>query len=111
MTNNTGITPAGFQVLLEVVDVPEKTSGGIILADETKDIQKHAASVCKVIALGPDAYKNEHKFPSGPYCSEGDFILLNKYSGKICKTAGKDLRLINDDEVCGTVESPTSYFE
>ncbi len=64
-------------------------------------------SICGfVLKMGPDAYEDEKKFPHGPYCNEGDWILMRSYSGTRFKIHGKEFRLINDDSVEAVVEDP-----
>ena len=59
-----------------------------------------------VIAMGPDAYKNSERFPSGPFCEKGDWIVMRAYSGTRFMVHGKEFRLINDDSVEAVVEDP-----
>ena len=58
------------------------------------------------MALGPDAYASKDRFPSGPYCKEGDFIMMRSYSGTRLKVHGREFRLLNDDSVEAVVEDP-----
>jgi co-chaperonin GroES (HSP10) len=59
-----------------------------------------------VIKMGPDAYKDEKRFPSGPYCKTGDFVLVRPHAGTRLKIHGREFRIINDDSVEGVVEDP-----
>ena len=64
-------------------------------------------SICGfVLKMGPDAYQNAERFPNGPYCDEGEWILMRSYSGTRFKVHGKEFRLINDDSVEAVVEDP-----
>lgn len=66
--------------------------------------------VVQVIDMGPDAYKDEARFPNGPYCKIGDYVLIRAYSGTRFRIHGKELfRVINDDSVEAVVEDPTGY--
>ena len=56
--------------------------------------------------MGPDAYDDKKKFPNGPYCNEGDWVLMRSYSGTRFKIHGKEFRLINDDSVEAVVQDP-----
>ena len=70
---------------------------------ETEEI----GSICGfVLKMGPDAYQNAERFPNGPYCDEGEWILMRSYSGTRFKVHGKEFRLINDDSVEAVVEDP-----
>jgi co-chaperonin GroES (HSP10) len=98
--------PSGYHVLVAVPDIEEKFESGIIKSDETKKVEEILATVFFVVKLGPDCYKDENKFPNGPWCKEGDFILARPHSGTRLKIHGKDLRLINDDSVEAVVQDP-----
>lgn len=98
--------PQGYKILIGLPEVDELTEGGILKAQETQH-HEEVGSVCGfVIALGPDAYQDSDKFPNGPYCKEGDWILMRSYSGTRFTIDGKELRLINDDSVEATVDDP-----
>ncbi len=98
--------PKGYKLLIALPEPDEVTEGGIIKAKQTMEIEE-IGSICGfVLKMGPDAYKDDKKFPSGPYCSEGDWILMRSYSGTRFKIHGKEFRLINDDSVEAIVEDP-----
>ena len=63
------------------------------------------------MALGPDAYADKKRFPSGAYCKEGDFIIMRSYSGTRIKIHGKEFRLINDDSVEAVVDDPRGVYK
>ena len=98
--------PKGYKLLIALPEPDEVTEGGIIKAKQTMEIEE-IGSICGfVLKMGPDAYEDEKKFPHGPYCSEGDWILMRSYSGTRFKIHGKEFRLINDDSVEAVVEDP-----
>jgi len=99
--------PKGWKVLVAMPEVEEKTEGGIIKASRTmKD--EEVANICGfVIKLGPEAYKDEKRFASGPWCEEGDWVIFRAYSGTRIMMYGQEFRLINDDTVEAVVEDPT----
>ena len=68
--------------------------------------EEHATTVLFVLKVGPDAYKDKAKFPTGAWCEEGDFVLVRTYSGTRFKIFGKEFRLINDDQVDAVVQDP-----
>jgi co-chaperonin GroES (HSP10) len=68
--------------------------------------EEHATTVLFVLKVGPDAYKDTTKFPTGAWCKEGDFVLVRTYSGTRVKIFGKEFRLINDDQVDAVVQDP-----
>jgi co-chaperonin GroES (HSP10) len=98
--------PSGYRILCAVPDVEEKTEGGIYKADVTLHHEELLTTVLFVMKLGPDAYKDQSRFPSGPWCKEGDFVLVRPHAGTRVKIHGKEFRLINDDAVEAVVEDP-----
>lgn len=101
--------PTGFHLLIAIPEVSETTKGGVYVPDKLKEAEETASIVGFVIAAGPDAYKDEGKFPSGPWCEEGDFVIFRSYSGTRFKVLGREFRLINDDTVEAVVEDPRGY--
>ena len=101
--------PQGYKILIGVPEVNEKTEGGVFMPDGLKQAEETASIVGFVIRLGPDAYNDESKFPNGPWCREGDFVIFRSYSGTRFKIHGKEFRLINDDTVEAVVEDPRGY--
>lgn len=98
--------PTGYRILCAVPDVEEKTAGGLFKADITKQFEELTTPVLFVLKVGPDAYKDEKRFPSGPWCKEGDFIITRPMAGSRIKIHGREFRMINDDAVEGVVEDP-----
>lgn len=98
--------PSGYRILCAVPDVEEQTEGGIFKADITKQYEELTTPVLFVLKVGPDAYKDEKRFPSGPWCKEGDFILTRPMAGSRVKIHGREFRLLNDDAVEAVVEDP-----
>lgn len=98
--------PSGYKILIALPEVDEKTEGGIIKAQQTKQLEEVGSIVGFVMKLGPDAYQDKEKFPNGPYCKEGDFILMRSYSGTRFSIHDREFRLINDDSVEAIVDDP-----
>jgi len=99
-------TPTGYRILI-LPFVPGKvTRGGIHLAKQTVDKERLATVVGYVVRLGPDAYKDDRKFPKGPWCQEGDWIIFGRYAGARIQIEGGDLRLLNDDEILAVINDP-----
>jgi len=98
--------PSGYRILCGIPEIEEKTAGGIFKADETKKFEELTTPVLFVIKLGPDAYADAGKFPTGPWCKEGDFVLTRPHAGSRVKIHGREFRLINDDSVEAVVEDP-----
>lgn len=98
--------PSGFKLLCAVPHIEEEYASGLIKADETKRVEEQTTVVLFVVKIGPDAYKDTSRFPSGPWCKVGDFVLTRPYSGTRVVIHGKEFRIINDDTVEGVVDDP-----
>jgi len=99
--------PTGWKLLCMVPDVTETfENSSIIKADTFMKSEEHATTVLFVLKVGPDAYKDAAKFPSGPWCKAGDFVLVRTYSGTRFKIFGKEFRLLNDDQIDAIVDDP-----
>ena len=98
--------PQGYRILCAVPNVEEKFSDVILKSEDTKRVEEQTTVVLFVVKLGPDAYKDAAKFPTGPWCAEGDFVLTRPYSGTRVVIHGKEFRIINDDTVEAVVEDP-----
>ena len=98
--------PSGWRILVLPFKAKEKTKGGVILTDKTLEDSQLTASVALVMALGPDAYQDKEKFPNGPWCKQGDWVVFGRYAGSRLKIDGGEVRLLNDDEILGTVDNP-----
>ena len=101
--------PSGYKLLIAIAKVDEKTKGGVIMPDQLVSSEQTASIVGVVLKQGPDAYKDEGKFPTGPWCKEGDFVIFRSYSGTRFEIDGVEFRLINDDTVEATVDDPRGY--
>jgi co-chaperonin GroES (HSP10) len=90
-----------------VPDVTETFEGtNIVKADAFMKSEEHGTTVLYVLKVCHDAYNDKAKFPNGPWCKAGDFILVRTYSGTRFKIYGKEFRLLNDDQVDAVVEDP-----
>lgn len=99
-------TPVGYKMLLIKPEIEEKSEGGILYSDETRRKEEQGAVVGFVMRQGPLCYKDEAKFPNGPWCQEGDFVLLRAYSGSRFSVDGKEFIIVNDDMIEGVVQDP-----
>lgn len=98
--------PSGYRILCAIPEIEEKTAGGVYKSDMTIQYEELLTTVLFVMKLGPDCYKDEKRFPSGPWCKQGDFVLVRPHAGTRVKIHGKEFRLINDDSVEAVVEDP-----
>jgi len=102
-------TPQGWRILCAVPEVDQKIAGtSLDLVRDTASLrqEEHATTVLFVVKVGADAYADKTKFPTGPWCKEGDFVLVRTYTGTRFKIFGKEFRLINDDQVDAVVQDP-----
>jgi co-chaperonin GroES (HSP10) len=98
--------PTGYRLVLFPLKLEGKTAGGVILTDTAIEQASIATNICKVIAVGPDAYQDKVKFPNGAWCKKDDWIIITKYAGARLSIDGGELRIINDDEVLAVVDDP-----
>jgi len=98
--------PTGWRMLVRPYVPPKKTKGGIITPDEAHERITLATVCALVIKQGPLCYKDETKFPTGPWCKEGDWVIFGRYAGSRFKTELGEVRILNDDEIIGTVQNP-----
>ena len=98
--------PKGYKLLIALPEIDEITDGGIIRSEDSRHEESIATGVGWVMSMGPDAYANYARFPSGPYCQVGDWVVFRAFSGTRIKIHGKEFRLINDDTVEAVVEDP-----
>ena len=99
-------TPTGFRIVLFPLRLEGKTKGGVILTDDTIQESQITTNICKVLKIGPSAYKDKERYPDGPWCKKDDWVLITRYAGSRIKIDGGELRIINDDEVLAVVDDP-----
>ena len=102
--------PSGWRLLVLPFTPKEKTKGGIIIAQEALDKARIATNCGYVVKMGPMAYGDKEKFPSGPWCKKGDWVIFARYAGSRLPIEGGEVRLLNDDEVLGTIKDPESVL-
>jgi len=98
--------PSGYHILCAIPPTEKEYDSGIVKADITLHHEEVLTTVLWVIELGPDCYKDEKRFPSGPWCKKGDFVLVRPSTGSRILIHGREFRLINDDSVEAVVEDP-----
>jgi hypothetical protein len=101
--------PSGYRILCAIPEADsefEDSEIGLVKADETMRYEELLTTVLFVVDMGPDCYADKTKFPSGPWCKKGDFILVRPNAGTRLLIHGREFRVIYDDNVEGTVEDP-----
>ena len=103
-------TPSGWRLLVLPFTPREKTKGGILIAQESLEKLRIATNCGYVIKMGPLAYHDHDKFPTGPWCKTGDWIIFARYAGSRLPIEGGEVRILNDDEVLGVIKNPESIL-
>ena len=98
--------PTGWRLLVMPFAVKEETKGGIIIAQETLDRARVATQVGYVLKMGDLCYEDKDKYPTGAWCKEKDWVVFARYAGSRMEIDGGEIRLLNDDEVLGTIDDP-----
>ena len=98
--------PSGYHILCAIPEAEKEFDSGIAKAEVTIHHEEILTTVLWVIELGPDCYKDTTRFPSGPWCKKGDFVLVRPNSGSRLLIHGREFRLINDDSVEAVVDDP-----
>ena len=98
--------PTGWRILVMPFQVKEKSEGGIIIAQETLDRARAAVQVGYVLKMGPLCYKDEERYPTGAWCKPKDWVIFARYAGSRMQIDGGEIRMLNDDEILGTIKDP-----
>ena len=98
--------PATYHLLCVLPEIDEEYESGLVKAGQTMHFEEVLSPVLFVVKMGPDAYRDEKRFPSGPSCKVGDFVLVRPNTGTRIKIHGKEFRIINDDSVEAVVQDP-----
>ena len=100
-------TPTGWRIVLFPLKLEGKTKGGVLLTDDTVAESQMTTNICKVLKVGPLAYKDKTRYPDEkPWCKEGDWVIITTYAGSRIKIDGGELRIVNEDEIIATVDDP-----
>jgi len=98
--------PSGYRILCAIPETEEAFESGIIKADETRRHDEVLTTVLFIVDLGPDCYADKERFPNGPWCKQGDFVLVRPNAGTRLVIHDREFRIINDDSVEAVVEDP-----
>ena len=99
-------SPTGWRILVLPYAVPKKTKGGVILTDTTNETIQMTTVCAYVLKVGELAYKDKEKFPEGPWCKEGEWVIFGRYAGSRFKIEGGEVRILNDDEIIARINNP-----
>ena len=98
--------PTGWRILILPYQGKAKTAGGIFLPSEVQEKNNVSTQVGYVLKVGPLAYKDTEKFPSGPWCEEKQWVMFARYAGSRFQIDGGEVRILNDDEILATILDP-----
>lgn len=98
--------PVTYHLLCALPEIEEQYESGLIKAGQTMHFEEVLSPILFVMKMGPDAYKDEKRFPSGPSCKVGDFVLVRPNTGTRIKIHGREFRIVNDDSVEAVVQDP-----
>jgi co-chaperonin GroES (HSP10) len=98
--------PTGWRLLILPYRGKGKTDGGIYLPDAVVQEQTVSTQVGYVLKVGPLAYKDTEKFPSGPWCEQGNWVMFARYAGSRFRIDGGEVRILNDDEILARINEP-----
>jgi co-chaperonin GroES (HSP10) len=100
--------PQGYRILCAIPEADKEFEGelGLVKSEETLRNEELLTTVLFVVDIGPDCYKDEKRFPTGPWCQKGDFILVRPIAGTRLVIHDREFRIINDDSVEAVVQDP-----
>ena len=103
-------TPTGWRILVLPFRMDEKSKGGVLFSNETIDKQQVASQCGNILAMGPQCYTDKERYPEGPWCKVGDWVIFARYAGSRIQIEGGEVRLLNEDEILATVQDPTDIL-
>jgi co-chaperonin GroES (HSP10) len=98
--------PVGYRILIVLPQVDETYDSGLVKADQTKNAEQILSMMGAVIDMGEQAYADKERFPNGPWCKVGDFVMFRPNSGTRFKVNNHEYRLLNDDSIEAVVPDP-----
>ena len=102
--------PTGWRLIVLPFKMDERTKGGIIMNETTLEKQQVASQCGNVLAMGPQCYTDKERYPEGPWCKVGDWVIFARYAGSRIQIEGGEIRLLNEDEILATVQDPTDIL-
>jgi co-chaperonin GroES (HSP10) len=103
--------PTGWRILVLPYKGQGKTKGGVILTDETMQERTYTTVTGLVLKMGTECYDNKERFPNGPWCKKGDWIIFGRYAGSRFGIEGGEVRILNDDEIIAVVKDPEDILQ
>ena len=103
--------PTGWRMLVLPYKGQGKTKGGVILTDETMQERGYTTVTGLVLKMGTECYDNKERFPNGPWCKKGDWIIFGRYAGSRFGIEGGEVRILNEDEIIAVVKDPEDILQ
>lgn len=103
--------PTGWRMLVLPYKGQGKTKGGVLLTDKHMEERTYTTVTALVLKMGPECYKNEERFPNGPWCKKGDWIIFGRYAGSRFGIEGGEVRILNEDEIIAVVKDPEDILQ
>ena len=103
--------PTGWRMLVLPYKGQGKTKGGVILTDKHVEERGYTTVTALVLKMGSECYKNEERYPNGPWCKKGDWIIFGRYAGSRFGIEGGEVRILNDDEIIAVVKDPEDILQ
>ena len=98
--------PTGWRLIVLPFKMDDRTKGGIIMNETTLEKQQVASQCGNVLAMGPQCYTDKERYPEGPWCKVGDWVIFARYAGSRIQIEGGEIRLLNEDEILATIKNP-----
>ena len=98
--------PTGWRLIVLPFKMDERTKGGIIMNETTLEKQQVASQCGNVLAMGPQCYMDKERYPEGPWCKVGDWVIFARYAGSRIQIEGGEIRVLNEDDILATVKNP-----
>ena len=103
--------PTGWRMLVLPYKGQGKTKGGVILTDKHVEERSYTTVTALVLKMGPDCYTDEKRYPKGPWCKKGDWIIFGRYAGSRFGIEGGEVRILNEDEIIAVVKDPEDILQ
>ena len=98
--------PTGWRIIVLPFKMNDKTKGGVLMTESTLERQQIGSQCGLVLAMGPQCYKDKERYPEGPWCKVGDWVIFARYAGSRIQIEGGEIRLLNEDEILATIKNP-----
>lgn len=98
--------PVGYKLLIALPTIEDTYDSGLVKAENTKHVEQVLSMIGLVLDMGPQAYSDPERYPNGPWCEVGDYVLFRTNTGTRFRFNGTEYRLMNDDSIEAVVSDP-----